>query len=433
MISYNSQSGHSEPFQEIMGTIPSGIVRWGIIVVTVMFAIIVIGCSLVKYPQKISASISLTSTNPPARLEAKYSGIIDTIAVTNGEYVKQGDLIALLKTPASFEDVMSVKAFAEIAIRNCSSSELADNRLFETPLKLGILQGKWDELRSLAKEYQLYHHLNQIGKTRHYLSRQLSANNEHYETLLIQRNLIEQDMEQQLIAMRRDSILGQNARAEYEAKQQIYTYKLNSLALADASLTAVKLATLFLEQKLNEMGFQQWAEEDEFDQRWSRTISGLLAQIAAWTETFAIISPFDGVVSLQNFCDIRQQVTVGDILASVAPFNEEGVKGRMMVSSNDFGKICQGQTVNVRLNSFPYIEYGIIKGIISKIYRAPEKSQDGTVAYKVEVSFPDGLVSTYRKSIPFIQDMDGKAEIVTRDQRLIEYFIEPIISLFKNQ
>ena len=29
--------------------------------------------------------------------------------------------------------------------------------------------------------------------------------------------------------------------------------------------------------------------------------------------------------------------------------------------------------------------------------------------------------------------MDGEAEIITRDQRLIEHFIEPVISLFRNR
>ena len=78
-------------------------------------------------------------------------------------------------------------------------------------------------------------------------------------------------------------------------------------------------------------------------------------------------------------------------------------------------------------------EFGIIKGEISRISQVPEKTPDGSVAYNVEVSFPHGLVSTYHKTFPFIQDMDGEAEIITQDQRLIEHFIEPIFSLFRNR
>lgn len=426
---------YSEPVQEIMGTIPSWTVRWGVTVIAAVFAIISIGCCIVKYPQTISGGISIISTNPPARLEARYSGIIDTIAVSNGNHVKQGDLIALLKTPAVLGDVMSIKTFAEKAADNGSWPEPAYSPLFETPLELGTLQDKWTGLRSLAKEYQLYHNLDQIGKKRSFLSRQLAANNEHYEALLLQRDLIERDTELQRLAMRRDSALwekGLTAQAEYEASQQIYISKLNSLVSADAGLKAAKLNTLSLEQGLTELEIQRQAEEDAFHLDWSRTISELLAQIANWAETYAIIAPFDGVVSLQDFWGVGQHVTVGDILASVVPDAEDEVEGRMMVSSDGFGKIGLGQSVNVRLNGFPYIEYGILKGVVTKVSRVPEKMQDGTVAYNVEVTFPDGLVSTYRKTFPFIQNMDGEAEIVTRNQRLIEHFIDPIISLYRN-
>ena len=159
----------------------------------------------------------------------------------------------------------------------------------------------------------------------------------------------------------------------------------------------------------------------------------MIAQIAGWTEMYAIVAPFDGVVTLQDIWGPGQHVEVGDVLASVVPDMMTDVKGRMKVSSVGFGRIEMGQTVNVRLNGFPYIEFGILKGMISRISPVPEIMPDGSISYNVEVSFPDGLVSTYHKTFPFIQDMDGEAEIITRDQRLIEQFIEPIISLFGNR
>jgi hypothetical protein len=108
----------------------------------------------------------------------------------------------------------------------------------------------------------------------------------------------------------------------------------------------------------------------------------------------------------------------------------------MEVPSAGFGKIKQGQRVNVKLNGFPYMEYGVLKGEISSISAVPEQiqTQSGkSVAYKVEVTFAQGLESAYGKTLPLIQRMDGTGEIVTEDMRLIEQFIQPIISLFKNR
>lgn len=426
---------HSEPVQEIMGAIPSWIIRWGISLIATLFTLIVIGCCIIKYPQTITSSISIISTNPPAHLEARYSGIIDTIAVINGQPVKQGDLIALLKTPAEYEDIIAVKTFVEHT-RNASPSEICDSYIIDTPLALGSIQDKWTELHSLSKEYLLYYNLDQIGKRCSLISEQIRKNKEYYNALLRQRTLIERDTKLQQLSMQRDSVLwdeGLSAQAEYEASQQTYISKLNNLASFDASLKSTMLNSLTLEQSLNELEIQRLAEEDAFSLRFTRTLSELRAQMANWLETYAVTAPFDGTVSLQDFWGTGQHVNVGDVLASVVPDMEITVEGRIKVSSVGFGRIEKGQTVNVRLNGFPYIEFGILKGVITRISQVPEKTPDGNVAYNVEVAFPQGLVSTYHITFPFIQDMDGEAEIITQDQRLITHFIEPIISLFRNR
>ena len=428
-------SFHSEEIHEIMGRRPEWILRWGITVIATVLALIVIGCCIIKYPQTIVSTISVISTNPPSRLEAKYSEIIDTIAVINGQPVKQGDLIVLLKTPAVYEDILAVKNFVKASL-NASPSEICSSKIIETSLALGGLQNKWTELRSLYREYMQYRSLDKIGRRRSLLCDKIQKNKEYYDALLQQRALIERDTKLQRLSMQRDSVLwgeGITAQAEYEASQQAYISKLNSLTSFDANLKSTRLNMLTLEQGLNELDIQRQAEEDEFNIRFSRTIREMLTQIETWMETYAIIAPFDGTVSLQDFWGVGQHVSVGDVIADVVPNADAEVEGRMSVSSVGFGRIEKGQTVNVRLNGFPYMEFGMLKGVLSRISQVPEVQPDGSVAYNVEVTFPDGLMSTYRKSLPFIQNMDGEAEIITQDQRLIEHFIEPIRSLFRNR
>lgn len=56
---------HSEEAQEIMGRAPSWVVRWGITVIFVILALIVLGCYIIKYPQTVTAPISITTVNAP--------------------------------------------------------------------------------------------------------------------------------------------------------------------------------------------------------------------------------------------------------------------------------------------------------------------------------------------------------------------------------
>jgi HlyD family secretion protein len=89
------------------------------------------------------------------------------------------------------------------------------------------------------------------------------------------------------------------------------------------------------------------------------------------------------------------------------------------------GKVETGQTVNLKLSGFPYLEYGMIKGKISS------KSLVSTGdAYVIEVTLPDGFTTLYKKKLVFIQNMQGTAEIITNDRSLIEKIVSPLRYLF---
>ncbi len=80
------------------------------------------------------------------------------------------------------------------------------------------------------------------------------------------------------------------------------------------------------------------------------------------------------------------------------------------------GKLKIGQDVNIRLSGFPDNEYGIVKGAVKEISLLP--SNDG--AYLLDVSLSEKLITTYNIEIDFKQEMQGIAEIITEDLRLIK-------------
>jgi hypothetical protein len=49
----------------------------------------------------------------------------------------------------------------------------------------------------------------------------------------------------------------------------------------------------------------------------------------------------------------------------------------------------------------------------------------------VEIKLSNGLESNYHKKLDFTQEMQGSAEIVTEDMRLIERLIQPVRYILK--
>ena len=132
----------------------------------------------------------------------------------------------------------------------------------------------------------------------------------------------------------------------------------------------------------------------------------------------------------------NQYINVGAKVASIIPTNDARIIGRIQIPSVGFGKVQVGQNVNIKLNGFPYMEFGVLKGKINSLSAVPEQIQTtngNSIVYMAEVSFEEGLKTSYNKDLPMIQQMDGTAEVITEDMRLISRFINPIISLFKNK
>ena len=425
---------HSDEVQEIMGRKPAWILRWGITVLLAIAAGIVLGCYFIKYPQTVSAEITLTSDYPPSDLAARVTGILDSVCVSNGDKVAPGQLLALVASAARYEDVILVEGMLKADAGHSLIDGKEDSRALEA-LRLGDLQRDWIEYLRACSDYGDYLRIDQIGRKKSLLASQIASAREYYGKLEGQRGMIEEELVYEQKSLRRDSLLFQKkvmAEAEYENTLKTYISKKNSLAGFDASMANAQLSRLQLEQQVLELETQRTVDVAEYERRINQAKESLLGQIALWKEQYAIIAPYGGVVSLQNVWGRGQRVNPGDLIASVAIDGGMKVMGRLKVPSSGFGKVMVGQTVNIKLNGFPYLEFGILKGVVASISSVPEDTQYG-LAYTVDVALPRGLESSYRKDLPFVQNMDGTAEIITEDMRLIERFIQPIRSLFRNR
>lgn len=103
-----SYSTRSEEVQEIMGRMPSWIIRWGMTLMTVIIAGILMGAYLFKYPDIIPAGVTISSSSPPVKLIARNNLPIQTLLVQNNQEVQQGDVLCVFANPAKYPDVIHV-------------------------------------------------------------------------------------------------------------------------------------------------------------------------------------------------------------------------------------------------------------------------------------------------------------------------------------
>jgi HlyD family secretion protein len=117
---------------------------------------------------------------------------------------------------------------------------------------------------------------------------------------------------------------------------------------------------------------------------------------------------------------------------TVVPDNEQEIIGKVILPIAGAGKVEVGQRVNIKLDNYPYMEFGLLEGKITNISLVPISNEKGRY-YTAEIKLINNLVTNYKRELQFNQEMQGIAEIITKDRRLIERLVEPLVSIFRER
>ena len=186
------------------------------------------------------------------------------------------------------------------------------------------------------------------------------------------------------------------------------------------------MSILQSEQSIFDLEQQRIEEEQQLATALTSAKEQLSAQISQWEQTYLLVAPCDGKVTFTKYWQKNQNVNAGEVLLTVVPEGDRHMVGKILLPQQGAGKVKVGQTVNVKFDNFPYLEYGFVKVPIRNISLVPVQVDENTKAYMLEVEFPENLVTTYGKKLTFSQEMTGTAEIITDDLRLLDRFINPI-------
>lgn len=414
-------SNSSEELQQMMGRIPGWIIRWGLWVLAIIFIGVVIGCYYIKYPQTISGVIELTAYNPPVELLANRSGRVAQLFVSEGAQVLSGDNILVLESSADYNDILSVDSLLGTKYE---WNEFVCTDAVYLEYRLGDIQSPFLQFQkecAALREY-LISSLN-IHRAK-IINEQIIKQEELLTYQRQQLKLNEQDFELAKKNFVRDSVtfsINGIALADYERSRQILLQKEASLISLRSSIGSAESSLLSMRGNLIENQIQNESQIKTYIIELDRQYRQLETQFESWRREYLLTSPIKGKVYFSNVWSKNQNVSASERVATIIPHENAVIMGRMAVSFSGYSKIASDQVVNIRLENYPYMEFGMIRGKVRSISPIPE--QDG---YIVEICFPEKLVTSYGIPVSYVYKMKGTADIVTKDMRLIEQFIQPL-------
>jgi HlyD family secretion protein len=105
---------------------------------------------------------------------------------------------------------------------------------------------------------------------------------------------------------------------------------------------------------------------------------------------------------------------IGQVLLYVSPPQTQYF-AELLVPQYNLGRVATGQQVRLKLQAYPFEQFGALQGHIEAIQQASTDS-----GFLVRVKLPDSLVTQYQKPVFFREGLTAQAEIVTENLNLLQ-------------
>ncbi len=408
----------SEEVQEILGTPPGWLARWG--TVAALVGLVALGWIgfWVELPETIEADVKITSKDPPRKLYAPKTILLKEIFVENESRVDSGRTLLLFDSKAKLGHVISLEADL---LRIKSDSQLLGFQP-QRDLLLGEIQAAYYEFLEKWDQY----HLVASRKLDTYSKREMESRVRELELSIAEQQHKRERLNRQW----------EDVRARYEKEQEM----LNKGMLTREDLNPTRSEKDRLEREMQDLqsdirtkNFQIATLRDK-----SRSDSGrakalqdqalnlgllkdsfvkLRNHVSEWKRTYTLEAPINGtVIFVKDNVVLGQYVQSGAMLLVVLPVTASGTVGKMELLPEEAGQVTKGQKVMVKLYDYPFPDYGAAWGFVESKGKIPAAGK-----IPIDIRFPgDTLVTTKAGRVLPEGEMRGKATIILSQRRLIQ-------------
>ncbi len=418
----------SEEVQEILTKVPNWMIRYGNLLILALIIILLFISWFVKYPDVITTEVMVTTATPPEKIFARATGQFEVLLANEGTKVKQNEILAVIKNSSSYKDVLFLKSIVDtIEFHNEEFNFPLDDI---PPLILGDINASFSQFEN---DYQAY----KLNKDLAPFKSQVIANQmsviearRRLQNMLYQKELSKKELEFRKTDLKRSKQMfekGVISAKEMEQRQVEFIQSERSYANMEASILQIKELINSSSQNLDDTSIKKTQNDRGLQKRAKQSFLLLRKAISDWENNYALTTSMSGKVSFLSYWSKNQTVKSGDLIFTIIPDNAKDFIGKVKAPIANSGKIKIGQKVQIKLLNYPSDEFGKLDGIVKRISSIPD--QEGN--YIIDINLPNKLETSYQRQLEFRQEMQGSADIITEDLRLIERFFYQLKKVIK--
>ena len=424
------QLTEQDQVQTILGKPPGWILKWGISFIFMTVLMLIWMSYLVKFPDIIQARVILTTEIPPVHLFVQSGGKIENLLVEDKQVIVENDLLVIIQNPANHRDIVILENFLE-KVKVRKTVDLSDVAYPEN-LELGEIQSSYSDFTQNLNDFNFFENKNELVKKIEALKSQIrylggkNASIKKQEITMGRAIDLAKSNRDRMIKLLADKAV--SIKDVEDAKSEVLRNE-RELERMQTDYLDNKMKAKNLELTIIDLNENRSDGKNEKSISLKEQIDVLLCEIENWKQKYLIFSPMDGQVSFPKVISKNQFLKNGDEIMTIVPQGGVGeMMGKAYLPAANNGKVDEGFEINIRLDGYPYQEFGVVKATVESKSILPQNGN-----YLIELKMPDSLITTYGKSIPFLQEMGGTGNIITKDRRILERIFDKFLNLTKNR
>ncbi|MEM6736020.1 MAG: hypothetical protein AAF620_08125 [Bacteroidota bacterium] len=433
-----ASSNFNNDLNDLVGNPPGWLLRSGLTVFAIVVLFVLALAAFIKYPDTISSAGIMTSTQPPIAHKALTTGLLDTLFVENNSHVKEGDTLIYLKTTALLKHVGKLHDFI-IGVNEIEQPEGYQTLVFPSHLVVGQLQPAYTELELMFEEFILLlknedwayqvkvkrHELNNTLKQADLLKRKYALSREELA-------LEEKDFG------KTKYLFDENLISELEYDQALAkVLGARKLHLSiETEINDNKLKLTKLTSELNEIKEERNRKVSMQLLKLKKLLTGLREQLSSWTLENVVTAQISGEIMLNSEINRYGLIDKDQILAHIIPSSSANVKRfvQAKVPAAGIGKINIGDQAMIKVEGFPYKEYGVITGVVETISLLPVEVVENEQQYELNISLSEGdIITTHGDVIPFNPQTAVLLDVITENKSILQRIFKQFLNLLNQE
>jgi hemolysin D len=415
---------------EIMEKPPSPGFRWLMLILCSLFAIALLWSLLGRVDVVAVATGKVIPAASVKIIQPIEIGAVRAIHVRNGQRVRRGQLlIELDPTLAGADEAQATQGLLSARIARARNDALLAHLQGRparfvappgTPPEIARTQAEF--VRSAVAEYQAERASMAQSRAERAAERQaaLAELAKLRETLPL--------VEQQLAARKNLSDRGHFSKLKVLEYEQLRLEHIQNIRVQESNAAKAAAAIANLDAQMARLretfGKTAVTQVSEADDR-SSVATEELRKSARRREFQQIRSPVDGVVQQLAVNTVGGVVEPAQPLMVIVPSASE-VAVEAQILNKDIGFIHEGQEVRVKLEAYPFTDYGLIEGVVENISRDAIQDEKLGLIYATRIRLNRRTIRIGNRDEPIGPGLAVQAEIKTGERRIIQYLLSPI-------